>query len=373
MMAKPVGPRCNLRCSYCYYLEKEALFPEGSAPMDAELLERYVRQRFAASPGPVHFEWHGGEPTLAGLDAFRTIVKLQRKHAPPGRKWTNGLQTNGIRLDRAWVDFLYENQFSVGLSLDGPATSHNAWRTRADGSGSHAQVMKSLELLQSAGVFVNLLCVVHTGTVTDPEDVYDFFRGTGAQYLQFLPYVPRPGKDDRAPGGTPAQVGEFLCRIFDRWLAADVGVLVVQTFDEALRPLYGVPHSLCIHRPTCGEVVVLEHDGGVYACDHFVDADHRLGNLKDTDLATLAADPRLLAFGQLKRDGLAPECRACAVLEFCHGGCPKDRDGRGLNRLCEAYRRFFTHAKPGLAALAAHMKAGRSLRSFRLPEQLRSV
>ena len=365
VMAKPMGPRCNLRCGYCYYLEKETLFSGGSVPMDAALLDRYIRQRFAALSGAVHFEWHGGEPTLAGLDTFRTIVKLQRKHAPPGRKWTNGLQTNGIRLDRPWMDFLAENQFSVGLSLDGPATYHNTWRTRPDGSGSHAQVMQSLGLLQAAGIFVNLLCVVHSGNVTDPDGVYDFFRGAGARYLQFLPFVPRAGKDDPAPAATAAQLGEFLCRIFDRWLAADVGSLVVQSFDEALRPLYGLPHSLCIHRPTCGDVVVVEHDGGVYACDHFVDPAHYLGNIQDTDLATLATDPRLTAFGNLKKDILAPECLTCTVLEFCHGGCPKDRDAAGLNRLCQAYRGFFNHAKPGLTALAAHIKAGRPLRSFR--------
>jgi uncharacterized protein len=364
VMAKPMGPRCNLRCGYCYYLEKEALFPRGSAPMHAALLERYIGQRFAASPGPTHFEWHGGEPTLAGLDTFRTIVRLQKKHAPAGRQWTNGLQTNGLRLDAGWVEFLAENKFSVGLSLDGPAVWHDAWRTTAEGAGSHAKVMASLERLLAAGVFVNLLCVVHSGNVTDPAGVYDFFRATGARYLQFLPYVPRPGKDDPAPAAAPAQLGEFLCAIFDRWLAADVGRLVVQSFDEALRPLYGLPHSLCVHRETCGDVVALEHDGGLYACDHFVDAAHLLGNLKDTDLATLAADPRLAAFGRNKKDGLAAECKRCEVLEFCHGGCPKDRDEGGLNRLCEAYKRFFTHARPGLTALAAHMRAGRSLRSF---------
>jgi uncharacterized protein len=332
--------------------------------MNPALLDRYIRQRFSVSPGPTHFEWHGGEPTLAGLDAFRTIVKLQKRHAPPGQKWTNGLQTNGIRLDRPWVDFLAENQFSVGLSVDGPAAAHDAVRTKADGSGSHAQVMASLRRLLAAGVFVNLLCVVHARNVTDPDGVYDFLRDTGARYLQFLPYVPRLGKDDPALAATPVQLGDFFCRIFDRWLAADVGALVVQTFDEALRPLCGVTHALCIHRPTCGDVIVLEHDGGVYTCDHFVDQAHLLGNLNDTDLATLAADPRLVAFGQAKKNGLAPQCLTCDVLEFCHGGCPKDRDDRGLHRLCQAYRMFFNHAKPGLTALAAHRKSGKSLRSF---------
>ena len=177
--------------------------------------------------------------------------------------------------------------------------------------------------------------------------------------------MPRPGKDNPAAAASPDQIGDFLCRTVDLWLSADVGALVVQTFDEALRPLYGVPHALCIHRETCGDVLVLEHDGGVYACDHFVDPAHLLGNIGDQDLGTLAADPRLTAFGLAKKEGLADECLTCDVLEFCHGGCPKDRDSRGLNRLCSGFRRFFRYARPGLTTLAAHMKAGKPLRTFR--------
>ena len=253
----------------------------------------------------------------------------------------------------------------MGLSLDGPADCHDAYRTKADGSTSHGQVMKTLDLLQKHQVFVNLLCVLQARNTAEPDRVYRFFKDVGARYLQFLPYVPRPGRDHPAPAASPDQIGAFLSRVFDLWAGSDVGSLVIQTFDEALRPLYGLPHALCVHRETCGDVLVLEHDGGVYACDHFVGPDHLLGNLRDTDLAVLAADLRLKAFGQAKKDGLAPECQNCAVLDFCHGGCPKDRDSRGLNRLCPGFKAFFTHAQPTLTALAAHMKAGKPLRSFR--------
>jgi uncharacterized protein len=357
VMAKPVGPRCNLRCGYCYYLKKQELFADGGHRMDLALTERFVAQRFAASPGPVtHFEWHGGEPTLAGLDWFRTVVRLQKRLCPPGRRWTNGLQTNGVRLDAAWADFLAEEGFTVGLSLDGPARYHDPARPQADGKPTHDRVVRALGLLQDRKVGVNLLCVVHPGNVQDPDGVYDFFRSCGASYLQFLPLV---------PGAPASEVGVFLCRVFDRWISADVGALVVQTFDEALRPYAGVPHALCVHRPTCGDVVVLEHDGSVYSCDHFVDPDHRLGSLADRTLGDLAAGPRQMAFGLAKQEGLAAACRTCDVLESCHGGCPKDRDETGLNRLCDAYRAFFRHARPGLGALAAHLKTGRPLRSFR--------
>jgi uncharacterized protein len=357
VMAKPVGPRCNLKCGYCYYLPKAALFPDGGHRMEPRLLESYIVQRFAASPGPVtHFEWHGGEPTLAGLDWFRALVKIQRRVCPAGRRWTNGLQTNGVKLEETWADFLAQENFSVGLSLDGPAAGHNRARPLADGRPTHAAVVRTWELLKQRRVNVNLMCVVHPGNVGDPRGVYDFFREAGARYLQFLPLVP----------GTPAEaMGEFLCQVFDLWMARDVGALVVQTFDEALRPYVGVDHALCVHRPTCGEVVALEHDGSVYPCDHFVDPFHCLGTIIDTPLADLVRSPRLAAFGRNKKEGLAPRCLTCDVLESCHGGCPKDRDETGLNRLCPAYQRFFRHARPGLEALAAHLRAERPLASFR--------
>ena len=374
VMAKPAGPGCNMRCGYCYYLRTEALFPRGPWRMSEDLLERFIVQRLQASPGPsTHFEWHGGEPTLLGMDYFRLIAALQEKHCPPGRTITNGIQTNGLLLDDAWVQFLAAKGFSVGLSLDGPADLHDACRITADGRATHARVTRSFASLREGGVFCNVLCVLHVRNTPEPDRVYDFFRRLGVTHLQFLPLA---GGALAAP---PEGVGGFLCRVFDRWLGEDVGRVVIQAIDEALRPIYGIPHALCIHRETCGDVAVLEHDGGFYACDHFVNEDHLLGNLGEQSLTDLCAEPRLRSFGQAKRDTLPRACRQCDVLSFCNGGCPKDRvalapDGEpGLNALCPAYKAFFRHSRPGLERLAAHMKQGRTLRSFTasLPGSLR--
>ena len=374
-MAKPAGPGCNMRCGYCYYLGKAALFPQGPWRMPEDLLERFIAQRLEASPGPTtHFEWHGGEPTILGLDYFRHIVRLQNAHRPSGRRVSNGIQTNGLLLDEPWATFLKEEGFSVGLSLDGPADLHDAFRrTAAAGAtgNTHARVAAAFQLLKRHGVFCNVLCVLHAENAAEPDRVYDFFRALGVKYLQFLPLVvPSPGGGVSAPTASPGAIGDFLCRIFDRWLQNDVGRIVIQTFDEALRPIYGVPHALCIHRETCGDVAVLEHDGGLYMCDHYVDADHVLGNLRERPLSEMAADPALGRFGRAKRDALPGVCRECDVLASCNGGCPKDRiaaapDGEaGVSYLCPAYRMFFRHSRPGLERLAGHMKLGRSLRSF---------
>ncbi len=374
-MAKPAGPGCNMRCGYCYYLGKAALFPPGPWRMPEDLLERFIAQRLEASPGPTtHFEWHGGEPTILGLDYFRHIVRLQNAHRPSGRRVSNGIQTNGLLLDEAWAKFLKEEGFSVGLSLDGPADLHDVFRrTAAAGAGgnTHARVAAAFQLLKRHGVFCNVLCVLHAENAAEPDRVYDFFRALGVKYLQFLPLVvPTPRGGVSAPTASPGAIGAFLCRIFDRWLQNDVGRVVIQAFDEALRPIYGVPHALCIHRETCGDVAVLEHDGGLYMCDHYVDADHFLGNLRERPLSEMVADPAMRRFGRARRDALSSVCRECDVLASCNGGCPKDRiavapDGEaGLSYLCPAYRMFFRHSRPGLERLARHMKLGKSLRSF---------
>ncbi len=371
VMAKPAGPRCNLACTYCYYLGKEAVLPKGPGRLPRDLLEIYIAQRLQASHGPVtHFEWHGGEPTLLGLDYFREIVRMQRVHLPSGRTLSNGLQTNGCLLDGAWAGFLAREGFSVGLSLDGPAELHDAFRKDAAGRDTHARVEKAYMLLRERGVFVNLLCVINARNAAAPDVVYDYFRRLGASHVQFLPLV-AGASCPASTAAPPEAIGEFLCRIFERWIREGVGRLVIQNIDEALRPLYGVSHALCVHRETCGDVAVLERDGGFYACDHFVDAGHRIGTLGERTLADLCADPRMLAFGNAKRNALPRVCRECEVLSSCNGGCPKDRapaasgEAGGLNRLCPAYKRFFVHSRPALARLAAHMRAGLPLREFR--------
>jgi uncharacterized protein len=336
------------------------------------MLERYIAGRLESAPGPVvHFEWHGGEPTLLGLDYFRNIVRLQRAHLRPGQKLTNGLQTNGTLIDGSWAAFLAKEGFSVGLSLDGPAKLHDEWRKGLDGRGTHSLVLRAWRLLKARGVFVNLLCVIHVRNAAEPDAVYDFFRSLGASYLQFLPLVAAAGNPGSHQAAADAEsIGDFLCRIFDRWIGENLGRMVIQNIDEALRPSYGQPHSLCIHRETCGDVAVLERDGSFYACDHFVDEEHLIGNLLERGLGDLGSDPRLLAFGEAKRDTLPRACRECEYLAWCNGGCPKDRsppvpgEEPGLNMLCAAYKRFFAHAKPELDRLAAHLKAGLPLRDF---------
>jgi uncharacterized protein len=372
VMAKPAGPGCNLRCGYCYYLRKASLFPPGPWRMPEDLLERYIVQRLQASPGPVtHFEWHGGEPTLLGLDYMRLVVRIQKENCRAGRSVTNGIQTNGLLIDEAWAGFLARERFSVGLSMDGPADLHDAYRRTADGEASHAQACAAWQLLRSRGVFCNALCVLHARNAGEPDRVYDFFRGLGAQYLQFLPLVAATDGGVSAATAPAEAIGAFLCRVFDRWIGEGVGRMVIQNFDEALRPIYGIPHALCIHRETCGDVAVLEHDGGFYACDHFVDPAHLIGSLKERSLSDLASDPRMTAFGAAKKKTLPPACRECDVLSSCNGGCPKDRfaasrDGEpGLNYLCAAYQAIFRHSRPALKRLAAHMKEGRPLRAFR--------
>jgi uncharacterized protein len=371
VMVKPAGPRCNMRCAYCYYLGKEAVLPRGPGRLPMDLLERCIGQRLQGSSEPVvHFEWHGGEPTLLGLDYFRSIVRMQLAHLRQGRKVSNGLQTNGYLLNGAWAGFLAREGFSVGLSMDGPAELHDAFRRGADGGDTHSRVERAYLLLKERGVFVNLLCVLHSRNAAQPDRVYDYFSGLSATHLQFLPLVA-----GSAGAGTiaaePEAVGEFLCRVFDRWINEGVGRMVIQNIDEALRPIYGLPHAICIHRETCGEVAVLERDGGFYACDHFVDVDHLIGNLRERSLGDMAADLRMIEFGNAKRDTLPSACRECDVLPWCNGGCPKDRapaasgETGGVNRLCPAYKRFFGHCRPELTRLAAHMRTGHPLREFR--------
>jgi anaerobic sulfatase-maturating enzyme len=372
VMAKPGGSRCNLRCDYCYYLGTEGADSRSPWPMPDGLLESYIAQRIESSPpGAVHFEWHGGEPTMLGLEYFRRITRFQAAHAVAGRRITNGLQTNGLLIDAQWADFLAAELFSVGLSLDGPEELHDAHRRGPAGEGSHAAAMRAYDLLRERGVFTSILCVLHRENAACPERVYGFFRDIGAKYLQFLPLTPRPGLPGaRTASADPETLGDFLCAVFDMWIGRDVGRLVVQQFDEALRPLYGVPHALCVHRPSCGDAAALERDGSFYPCDHFVDAAHRVGALGERSFVELASDPGMAAFGEAKRE-LPRACRDCELLAFCNGGCPKDRfalspDGEaGLNYLCAAYKRFFFHSRPELARLAAHMRANRRLRDFR--------
>jgi uncharacterized protein len=368
-MAKPGGAVCNLDCAYCYYLSRRSLYPEDVAcRMSEDVLEALIVQTLDAHPGEVvNFAWHGGEPTALGLDYFRTIVTLQRKHARAGRRISNSLQTNGTLIDEAWARFLAAERFFVGLSLDGPPDVHDSYRVTRGHRPTHAQAVRAFELLRAWNVPCDVLSVVHDRTVARPRAVYRFFRDLGVPYLQFLPLVergPAGAVTPRTPG--PDAFGAFLCTVFDEWLRTDVGRMVIQTFDEAIRAACGLPHALCIFRETCGDVPVVEWNGDFFSCDHFVDRQHHLGNIVHTPLAGLLEQRAQQAFGAAKRDALPRICRECEVLDLCNGGCPKDRvpvtEGEGgLNYLCAGWKRFFTHARPHLDRFAALWRAGQPL------------
>jgi len=364
VFVKPIGALCNLDCHYCYYLKKEHLYPEGETfQMTDETLEDYIVQHIDASPEAViRFSWHGGEPTILGLNYFRRIVALQRKHHPPDRSIVNGIQTNGTLLDEDWCRFLAREGFTVGLSLDGPPEMHDLYRVTKDQKPTHEQTMRGYELLQKHGVYTDILCVVNAHNVQFPLQVYRFFKQNNAQYITFLPMV-EPQQDTRggvSPISVPAEAwGAFLCAIFDEWRDQDIGRVKVQIFEEAARTAFNQEHSLCIFRPTCGDIPVIEHNGDFYSCDHFVDVEHRLGNIKETPLVELLESPAQRAFGRAKLETLPRYCLECGVRAMCNGECPKNRfletpDGEpGLNYLCAGYRRFFTHCQPFVSEVAA--------------------
>jgi uncharacterized protein len=367
VFAKPAGAVCNLACAYCYYLGKERLYPQvGSFRMPDNLLETYIIQHIRASPDEViRFSWHGGEPTVLGIDYFLRIVALQRKYRPSGRRIDNGLQTNGTLLDEDWARFLEAEGFAVGLSLDGPPELHDLFRVGRDGGPTHARAMKGYDLLQKHRVSCDILCVVNAHNVRALADVYRFFRRIGATYVSFLPLVePLPSGGGEVSSRTvPAAAwGEFLCAIFDEWVAGDIGRIKIQIFEEAARTAFGQEHSLCIFRPTCGDIPVVEHNGDFYSCDHYVDAAHRLGNIREVPLGNLLESRSQREFGEAKWTTLPPICRECEVLSMCHGECPKNRilrtrDGEpGLNYLCQGYRRFFNHCRPFVEEVAAEWK-----------------
>lgn len=366
VMVKPIGSVCNIDCKYCYYLSKRDLYPgAASFKLEEAVLERYIIQHIAASPkDTVLFSWHGGEPTILGVDYYRRILELQRKHAPPGKEILNGIQTNGTLIDEAWCEFLAKEKFYVGLSLDGPRELHDTFRYDKNGRATHGQVVQAFKLMRRYGIHIDVLCVVNAKNARQPKAVYRFFKDLGVRFLQFLPLVGRMPDGRMTPESVPAQAyGEFLNEIFDEWIRHDTDKLVVQNFDEASRPFLGVEHALCIFRKTCGDVVALEHNGDLYACDHYVNKDHLLGNIRDRTLKEMLDSKFQHNFGQAKAN-LPAYCKACEFLDLCNGGCPKDRiintpDGEpGLNYLCAGFKTFFGHTKPYFQQLAALQQAG---------------
>ena len=364
VFAKPIGSICNLDCHYCYYLEKEHLYPKGETfRMPDDILEEYIVQHINASPDPViNFSWHGGEPTILGLDYFRKIVALQHKHQPSKQRITNGMQTNGTLLDEEWCRFLAAENFAVGISIDGPQELHDRYRLTRDQKSTFERTIHGYNLLHQHRVLCEILCVVNVDNVRQPLQVYRFFKQLNAQYITFIPLV-EPKTDAESGVSHPTvqaeSFGVFLCAIFDEWMAKDIGRVKVQIFEEAARTAFGQEHTLCIFKKTCGGVPVVEHNGDFYSCDHFVDTKHLLGNIKETTLVELLENPAQKAFGQNKLDTLPRYCQACEVRAMCNGGCPKNRliktpDGEpGLNYLCVGYKHFFSHCLPFVEEIAA--------------------
>ena len=368
VFVKPAGAACNLACRYCYYLGRGPAGEPGDEParMPEDLLESYIAQHIDASPDEiVRFSWHGGEPTVLGVDYFRRIVAIERRLCPPGRTIANGLQTNGTLLDGEWGRFLAEEGFSVGLSLDGPQYLHDRYRLTRGGKSAFAGTMRGYEILRQSGVPTDILCVVGAHNVRHPAEVYGFFREIGAAYVTFLPLVERrPGAPRGvSPASVPSEAwGDFLCAVFDAWFAGDIGRIKIQIVEEAARTAFDQEHSLCIFRPECGDIPVLERNGDFYSCDHFIDAAHRIGNIRETPLAGLLESPAQRAFGRAKLERLPGVCRTCEVLAMCNGECPKNRfvpapdGGPDQNYLCAGYRKFFNRARPFVDAVAAEWR-----------------
>ncbi|MGA8042812.1 MAG: anaerobic sulfatase maturase [Terracidiphilus sp.] len=396
IMTKPIGPICNLDCKYCFYLEKEALYPQPSSQpvtepahqlarwaMQPEILESYIRQYIEAQDAPlVSFAWQGGEPTLLGVDFFRNVVRLQQQYAN-GKQIANAFQTNGFLINDEWAAFFRDHHFLIGISIDGPRPLHDAFRVDKGGQPTFDRVLRGIETLKRHNVEFNTLTTVHRANADAPLEVYRFLRDHGSGFLQFIPIVERiaqpatpdglqliapsfAGEAQVAPWSVqPLQFGRFLSAIFDEWVRRDVGRVFVQLFDVCLEIWSGMTASLCVFRPTCGAALAIEHTGDLYSCDHFVYPEHRLGNIMQSPLASLVDSQQQHDFGQAKQSTLPRYCRQCDVRFACNGECPKHRflttpDGEpGLNYLCAGYKHFFHHVDPAMRFMAAELAAQR--------------
>jgi uncharacterized protein len=393
VLAKPTGAVCNLDCTYCFFLSKEALYPGSRFRMEDTVLEEYVRQLLEShtSSPEVTIAWQGGEPTLMGLEFFHHAVELVERHRRADQTIEHTIQTNGTKLDAEWCAFFREHDFLVGLSIDGPREMHDAYRVDKGGKGTFDAVLTAARLLQDENVEFNVLCTVHAANGDRPLDVYRFFRDElGTKYMQFIPIVERATpellasanegwgtrKADRPlyvqDGGLVTersirseQWGAFLIAIFDEWVRHDVGTVFVQLFDAALASWLGYPAAMCIFAETCGDAVALEHTGDLYSCDHFVEPAFKLGNIRFTHMLELLGSEQQRAFGNAKRDTLPQYCRECEVRFACHGECPRNRfistpDGEpGLNYLCAGYKAFFNHVDEPMKVMADLLRKGR--------------
>jgi anaerobic sulfatase maturase len=368
VMLKPVGSACNLACQYCYYLEKELLYPNNKRSwMSEETLETFIQQYFLAQTQPyVSFTWHGGEPLLRPISFYKKALKLQQKYGK-GFYIENSLQTNGTLLTDEWCRFFKENNFLIGLSIDGPATVHDAYRQTLSGKGSFQKVLNGIRLLNKHGVEWNAMAVVNAQNVKDAATFYNFFKSINCHFIQFTPIVERlvPHADGRCLASvneqtqtmsplsvTPEEWGAFLCNLFDLWIKEDVGTYYIQMFDATLANWVGQTPGLCTLSKSCGHASAMEHNGDVFACDHFVFPEYKRGNIHTQTITEMMYSPEQLQFGKNKWQSLPRQCKECSFLFACYGECPKNRfaidayGNKGLNYLCKGYKRFFAHVAP---------------------------
>jgi len=385
VMAKPAGALCNLECTYCYYRGKLSMYEDTGFMMDGKVLEEYVRQYIESQASPVVvFSWQGGEPCLAGPDFYQQAIFYQKKYAG-NKKIENQIQTNGTLLDEQWCRFLKKNNFLVGISIDGPREIHDFYRGGHEGDASWNRVMRGINLLRDHDVSFNTLTTVNAYSVNHPLEIYRFLKGIGSKYLQFSPVVERQSlkisvmgqglvhPDARkgarlAPWSVPSrQNGEFLQRIFDLWVRHDVGKIFVQMFESTLASWLGEDPGQCLYRKFCGNVPVMEQNGDIYACDHYVFPDHRRGNILDAPLRRMALSEEQADFGYAKYNKLPAACQTCDYLFACFGECPRNRflptedEGKGLNFLCEGLKGYFSHVQPYMDFMVKEIRAGRSL------------
>lgn len=369
VMLKPAGAHCNLACKYCYYLEKNKLYPTAQRHlMSDEMLEQFTREYIEAQTmNQVLFTWHGGEPLLRSIDFYRKALSLQQKYAG-GRRIDNVIQTNGTLLTDEWCEFFAQNHWLVGISIDGPQPDHDHYRLTAAGKPSWKKVIQGIKLLKKHGVEWNAMAVVNAYNANHPLEFYRFFKENGCQFLQFTPIVERQTRHedgrtlasladkDEIPlseaSVAPEQWGYFLCAIFDEWVRKDVGKIFVEIFDCTLANWMGVSPGICAYSKECGHAGVMEHNGDVYSCDHFVFPEYKLGNIRDHSLIDMLYGEQQQEFSRLKHSSLPRQCKECDMEFACHGECPKNRfmkdkyGDSGLNYLCPGYYHYYQHVAP---------------------------
>lgn len=373
LMAKPAGPRCNLNCEYCFYSPKKELYPNSKLLMSDEVLAEYTRQYIDAVKIPeVTFSWQGGEPTLNGLDFFKKAIEYQQKYKKPGMQIYNTIQTNGILLNKEWCEFFRDNNFLVGISIDGPKNLHDTYRRDKNGNPTFEKVMDSVRLMQENNVEFNILSTVNRVNAQHPMEVYRFFRDdVRAKHIQFIPIVEFEKIDTDVKisqeSVLPEQYGKFLSTIFDEWVRNDVGNIFVNVFDASLASWVNYPPSVCLFADRCGTAMIIEHNGDVYSCDHFADSEHLLGNIMETPLEKIVNSPAQIQFGLDKSDTLSKKCIVCDNKFACWGACPKHRfikdesdEKEDLNYLCPSYKEFFKHINWPMTIMAALFNQGRA-------------